>query len=59
MPIRNCGMLSSQSWWKWSEPTITSTSGLALVSVSRNASTLRTHSSANGGRSSPVAVLAR
>ena len=33
-------MLSSHSWWKWSEPTITSTSGLARVSVSRNASDL-------------------
>jgi hypothetical protein len=52
-------MLSSQSWWKWSEPTMTSTSGRAFVSVSRNAVTLRTHSSANGGRSSPVEVLAR
>ena len=30
-------MLSSHSWWKWSEPTMTSTSGLARVSVSRNA----------------------
>ena len=30
-------MLSSHSWWKWSEPTITSTSGPARVSVSRNA----------------------
>ena len=27
-------MLSSQSWWKWSLPTMTSTSGRALVSVS-------------------------
>ena len=42
-------MLSSHSWWKWSEPTMTSTSGSARVSVSRNAWTLRTHSSANGG----------
>ena len=42
-------MLSSHSWWKWSEPTITSTSGRARVRVSRNASTLRTHSSAKGG----------
>ena len=47
-------MLSSHSWWKWSLPTITSTSGSALVSVSRNASILATHSSANGGRSAPV-----
>ena len=45
-------MLSSHSWWKWSEPTISSTSGAACVSVSRNASTLRTHSAANGGASS-------
>ncbi len=52
-------MLSSQSWWKWSLPTITSTSGLALVRVSRNASILATHSSAKGGRSSPAEVLAR
>jgi hypothetical protein len=52
-------MLSSQSWWKWSEPTITSTSGRARVSVSRKAVILLTHSSAKGGRSSPVAVLAR
>ena len=52
-------MLSSHSWWKWSLPTITSTSGSARVSVSRNASILRTHSSANGGRSAPVDVLAR
>ena len=52
-------MLSSHSWWKWSDPTITRTSGRARVSVSRNASTLRTHSSAKPGRSSPVAVLAR
>ena len=52
-------MLSSHSWWKWSEPTITSTSGLARVSVSRNARILRAHSSANGGRSAPVEVLAR
>ena len=51
-------MLSSHSWWKWSEPTMTSTSGLALVSVSRNAATLRTHSAANGGASSGGAVLA-
>ena len=35
-------MLSSQSWWKWSEPTITSTSGFARVSVSRNAVIFRT-----------------
>ena len=34
-------MLSSHSWWKWSEPTRSSTSGSALVRVSRNASTLR------------------
>ena len=59
LPTRNCGMLSSHSWWKWSLPTITSTSGWALVSVSRNASILATHSSANGGRSAPVDVLAR
>ncbi len=52
-------MLSSHSWWKWSLPTMTSTSGAALVSVARNASILATHSSANGGRSSPVEVLAR
>ena len=47
-------MLSSHSWWKWSLPTITRTSGSARVSVSRNASILATHSSANGGRSAPV-----
>ncbi len=52
-------MLSSHSWWKWSLPTITRTSGLARVSVSRNVSILLTHSSANGGRSAPVDVLAR
>ncbi|WFB83965.1 MULTISPECIES: hypothetical protein [Streptomyces] len=52
-------MLSSQSWWKWSEPTITRTSGRARVSVSRNFSILATQASANGGRSSPVALLAR
>ena len=52
-------MLSSHSWWKWSEPTTTSTSGRARVRVSRNVSILRTHSSAKGGRSSPMAVLAR
>ena len=52
-------MLSSHSWWKWSLPTMTSTSGRALVSVSRNASILATHSSAKGGRSAPVEVLAR
>ena len=52
-------MLSSHSWWKWSLPTMTSTSGLARVSVSRKASILATHSSANGGRSAPVDVLAR
>jgi hypothetical protein len=51
-------MLSSHSWWKWSEPTISSTSGSARVSVSRNASTLRTHSAAKGGASSGGAVLA-
>ena len=59
LPTRNCGMLSSQSWWKWSLPTITSTSGRARVSVSRNRSIFSTHSSANGGRSAPVEVLAR
>ena len=59
LPTRNCGMLSSHSWWKWSLPTITRTSGRALVRVSRNASILATHSSANGGRSAPVPVLAR
>ena len=58
LPTRNCGMLSSHSWWKWSLPTITSTSGSARVSVSRKASILACHSSANGGRSAPVAVLA-
>ena len=52
-------MLSSQSWWKWSLPTRTSTSGLARVSVSRNEVILETHSSANGGRSAPVDVEAR
>ena len=52
-------MLSSHSWWKWSLPTMTRTSGSALVSVWRNASILATHSSANGGRSVPVEVLAR
>ena len=52
-------MLSSHSWWKWSEPTMTSTSGRARVRVSRNAPILATHSSANGGRSAPVDVLAR
>ena len=52
-------MLSSHSWWKWSEPTMTSTSGRARVSVSRNVSIFATHSSANGGRSSPVDVEAR
>ena len=52
-------MLSNHSWWKWSLPTITSTSGRALVSVSRKVSILETHSSANGGRSAPVDVLAR
>ena len=52
-------MLSSHSWWKWSQPTITRTSGPATVSVSRNASTLRTHSSANGGGPRRCAVLAR
>ena len=51
-------MLSSHSWWKWSLPTITSTSGSARVRVSRKASILACHSSANGGRSAPVAVLA-
>ncbi len=59
LPTRNCGMLSSHSWWKWSLPTMTSTSGRAAVSVSRNRSILATHSSANGGRSAPVEVLAR
>ena len=59
LPTRNCGMLSSHSWWKWSLPTITSTSGRARVRVSRNRSIFSTHSSANGGRSAPVAVLAR
>jgi hypothetical protein len=59
LPTRNCGMLSSQSWWKWSLPTITSTSGRAFVSVSRKASIFATHSSAKGGRSFPVLVLAR
>ena len=57
-PTRNCGMLSSHSWWKWSEPTSRSTSGFARVRVSRNASTLRTHSAANGGAWSGGAVLA-
>jgi len=52
-------MLSSHSWWKWSLPTITSTSGSARVKVSRNVSIFACHSSANGGRSSPVLVLAR
>ena len=56
LPTRNCGMLSSQSWWKWSLP-ITSTSGRALVSVSRKASIFATHSSANGGRLSPCWCL--
>jgi hypothetical protein len=51
--------LSSQSWWKWSLPTMTSTSGLARVKVSLKDSILATHSSANGGRSCPVEVLAR
>ena len=50
-------MLSSHSWWKWSEPTITRTSGRARVSVSRYASTLRTHSAANGGASSGGSLL--
>lgn len=59
LPTRNWGMLSSHSWWKWSLPTITRTSGRAAVSVSRNRSIFATHSSANGGRSAPVAVLAR
>jgi hypothetical protein len=59
LPMRNCGMLSSHSWWKWSLPTITSTSGSARASVSANASCLATHSSANGGRSAPVDVFAR
>ena len=52
-------MLSSHSWWKWSLPTISRTSGSARVSVARNASILATHSSANGGRASPEEVLAR
>ncbi len=52
-------MLSSQSWWKWSEPTMTRTSGRARVSVWRNAVILATHSSANGGRVSGGEVLAR
>ena len=52
-------MLSSHSWWKWSLPTMTRTSGRAAVSVARNRSILATHSSANGGRSAPVEVLAR
>jgi len=52
-------MLSSHSWWKWSLPTITRTSGRARVSVSRKASIFLTHSSAKGGRPSPTAVLAR
>jgi hypothetical protein len=52
-------MLSSQSWWKWSLPTMTSTSGSADVRVSRKDSIFETHSSANGGLSAPVAVLAR
>ena len=52
-------MLSSHSWWKWSLPTMSSTSGRARVSVSRNRSIFSTHSSANGGRSAPVDVLAR
>ena len=34
-------MLSSHSWWKWSLPTMSSTSGRARVSVSRNALDLR------------------
>ena len=51
-------MLSSHSWWKWSEPTSSRTSGSTLVKVSRNASTLRTHSAANGGASSGGAELA-
>ena len=38
---------------------MTRTSGRARVRVSRNASILATHSSANGGRSAPVEVLAR
>ena len=59
LPTRNCGMLSSHSWWKWSLPTITSTSGSAWVKVARKASILVTHSSANGGRSEPTDVLAR
>ena len=52
-------MLSSQSWWKWSEPTITSTSGRARVSVSRYAATFATHSAANGGASSAGSRLVR
>jgi hypothetical protein len=52
-------MLSSQSWWKWSLPTMTSTSGRARVRVCRNASILATHSSAKVGRSAPADVLAR
>ena len=52
-------MLSSQSWWKWSLPTMTRMSGRARSRVARKASILATHSSAKGGRSLPVAVLAR
>ena len=52
-------MLSSQSWWKWSLPTMSRTSGSARVSVARNASIFATHSSAKGGRSAPAEVLAR
>jgi len=59
LPTRNCGMLSSQSWWKWSLPTMSRTSGSARVSVARNASIFATHSSAKGGRSAPAEVLAR
>src|SRR5262249_18532297 len=44
---------------KWALPTMTRTSGSARVSVARNASILATHSSAKGGRSAPVEVLAR
>ena len=42
-------MLYSHSWWKRSEPIITQTSGRAWAGVCRTASTLCTHSAANGG----------
>ena len=45
--------MSNHIWWKWSEPTMTRTSGR----VSRKRPILATHSSANGCRCAPVAVL--